>query len=316
VSTDAQDPLARQIDDFERYLSSERRLAERTVVTYGRDLRALADYVREQGLTPDAGRLDVFVLRGFLAGLFGPNKPPTLARKIAAIRSFYRFLQRRGLIKHNPAAGLASPKMRRTLPRFLTVEVATQVVAAPALDVSRSAALAARDVAILEVLYGAGVRVGELVGLDLDDVDLGAGRARVLGKGSKERNVPIGSAASRAIGAYLKLRGGFRHPKTGAQEQAALFLGLRGTRLSERQVQNLVRRYGALAAGRGDLHPHALRHSCATHLLDAGADLRGIQEMLGHASLSTTQRYTHVTVDRLREVYARAHPLAKLRGEG
>jgi integrase/recombinase XerC len=304
------DALIGQIEDFERYLAVERRLSPRTVVTYGRDLRALHAFARERGLTCDARSIDVAALRGYLATLFGSHGPATLARKIAAVRSFFRFLLRRGVVKENPATSLGSPKIRKPLPRFLTVEQATRVVEAPTSDRSRARALAVRDRAMLELLYAAGVRVSELVGLELRSLDLDARSARVLGKGNKERVVPLGTAATTAITDYLAVRAALR-PKAGAQDATALFLGRFGTRLTTRQVQNVVRRYGALGALRGDLSPHALRHSCATHLLDAGADLRGIQELLGHASLSTTQRYTHVTVDRLMEVYTRAHPMAK-----
>ena len=168
-----------------------------------------------------------------------------------------------------------------------------------------------RDCAILELLYGCGLRVSELVQLDVESLMLGEDQLRVLGKGSKERIVPLGLHAKRALAEYLEARSEYRHPKTGMQDTHALFLGRRGQRLSSRWIQVLVRRYGALGAGRPDLHPHALRHSCATHMLEGGADLRAIQEMLGHSSLSTTQRYTHVSVDQLTRVYDRAHPLAR-----
>ena len=304
------DALEEQIAGFARYLADERRLAARTVETYTRDLTALAEFVRDRRAPPDARRIDVIVLRAFLASLFRENQAPTLARKISAIKAFYRFLTRRGIVKDNPTAGLRSPKVRKPLPKFLTVDDAFRVVEAPSEDRGRADELRARDRAMLEVLYGCGLRVSELAGLTLDSVDLTMRQARVLGKGSKERLVPIGNAALEALRAYLDVRPRLRSSKTQHQDPHALFLGRYGTPLTPRQVQNVVRRYGALGAGRGDLHPHALRHTCATHLLDAGADLRGIQELLGHASLSTTQRYTHVSVDRLMEVYDRAHPLA------
>ncbi|MFW5875569.1 MAG: tyrosine recombinase XerC [Myxococcota bacterium] len=307
----ATDALADQIAQFERYLTAERRSSPRTVATYLRDLHAFREFVRDRALPPDARALDVIVLRAFLASLYENNGPSTLARKIAALRSFYRFLMRRGIARANPASVLKTPKVSKPLPKFLTVDDAFRVMEAPPGDVVRPEPLALRDRALLEVLYGSGVRVSELTGLDLDHMDLPRGQARVIGKGDKERLVPLGSACVEAVQRYVQQgRPHLRHPKTGAQEPRALFLGRHGTRLSPRQVQNLVRRGGALGAARGDLHPHALRHSCATHLLDAGADLRTIQELLGHASLSTTQRYTHVSVDRLMEVYDRAHPLA------
>jgi integrase/recombinase XerC len=305
------DALAGQIQRFERYLRDERRCSPRTVTTYVRDLEAFRQFVRDRNLAADAAKLDVLALRAFLASLHGANASPTIARKVAALRSFYRFLMRRGEARSNPAAVLKAPKLSRPLPKFLTVDDAFRVVDAPADDVGRPEPLMLRDRAIMELLYGSGVRVSELVGLDLGCVDLSVCQARVLGKGDKERIVPLGGPCAAAMASYLEHgRPKLRHPKTGAQDSDAWFLGQRGTRLTARQVQNLVRRHGALGAGRGDLHPHALRHTCATHLLDAGADLRAIQELLGHASLSTTQRYTHVSVDRIMAVYDRAHPLA------
>jgi integrase/recombinase XerC len=220
--------------------------------------------------------------------------------------------------------------VRKGLPRFLTVDEAFRVVEAPSEDAQREEALRLRDRAILEMLYGAGLRVSELRGLRVDALELADQRVRVLGKGQKERLAPFGSPALEALRAWLEVRPlllarasntiaetvdpprrGDAASRSGSRcARDALWLGEKGTALTVRQIQNIVRRYGALGAGRGDLHPHALRHSYATHLLDAGADLRGIQELLGHASLATTQRYTHVSVDRLMAVYDKAHPLA------
>jgi integrase/recombinase XerC len=253
-------------------------------------------------------------LRAYLAALIRSNGPATLSRKISALRSFYKFLMRRGLVRSNPAAVLRLPKQAVRLPDFLSSDDACELVEVPAGEAEQRGALAVRDAAILELLYGGGLRVSELTGLDLERVDLGDGSLRVHGKGSRERLVPLGAAAQRTLEAYLRVR-----PRLLARRGAntdstgALFLGHHGTRLTPRQIQNLVRRHG-VQIGRSDLHPHALRHSCATHLLDAGADLRGIQELLGHQHLSTTQRYTHVSVDRLLEAYDRAHPLARRRG--
>jgi len=306
-STEASDPLAQQIRRFAIYLESEKRSSPNTVETYVRTLEELRAYLVAQGLTLDATRLHVVALRGWLGSMFERCSSATLARKIATLRSFYRFLMRKGIAKQNPAATLKSPKVKRTLPRFLTVDEAFRVMDAPTNDRARAEPLRLRDAAMLELLYGAGLRVSELAGLTLSSVE---GRTvRVMGKGSKERIAPFGEPAERALAAYLTVRPSLRG-KDGEQHPDALFLGRWGTALTTRQVSNIVHRYGALGAGRGDLHPHALRHSCATHLLDAGADLRSIQELLGHASLSTTQRYTHVSIDRLMEVYDRAHPMA------
>jgi integrase/recombinase XerC len=304
------DPLHKQIDAFARYLADERRSSTRTVETYIRDLRSFRDFVREEGLPADARKLDIVALRGFLSSLFRSNQASTLSKKVSAIRSFYRFLLKRRMIDENPAAGLRSPKVAKSLPRFLTVDQAFRVMDSPPKESTRAKPLQARDSALLETLYGTGVRVGELASMNIDDCDFEAASARVLGKGGKERVVPLGRSAVEALAAYLPERRGLLAKAKEGDEQA-LWLSRRGTRLSVRQVQNIVRRHGTLGAGRGDLHPHAMRHTCATHLLDAGADLRAIQELLGHASLSTTQRYTHVSVDRLMEVYDRSHPLAR-----
>jgi integrase/recombinase XerC len=304
------DALQVQISGFLARLAIERRAATRTVETYGRDLWTLHAFVREQALAPDARQLDLIALRRFLATFVAHNSAATIARKVAALRSFFRDLQRRGEVADNPAASLRLPRVRRPLPKFLSVEVASEVIETPDAN-GAEGGLALRDRAMLELLYGAGLRVSELVGLNLGNLELSERTARVLGKGSKERLVPYGVPCATALSRYLSVRGALRSPRTGVQDPDAVFLGRWGRRLTSRQVQNLVRRYGVLGGGRPDLHPHALRHSCATHLLDAGADLRGIQELLGHASLSTTQRYTHVSLDRMLEVYERAHPLAR-----
>jgi integrase/recombinase XerC len=304
------DPLAVQIGTFLEQLAAVRRAARRTVETYGRDLWALHRFARDRQLPLDARALDLIALRRFLASFAGENSAATIARKVAALRAFYRDLQRRGEVEDNPAQSLRLPKVRKPLPRPLSVQDMTDVVEVA--DRGRGDdVLRVRDRALLELLYGAGVRVSELVGLDLLHVDIEHRSGRVLGKGSKERMVPFGEPCAAALERYLRVRPQLRNPRSGEQDPAAMFLSRLGRRLTVRQVQHLVRRYGMLGAARPGLHPHALRHSCATHLLDAGADLRGIQELLGHSSLSTTQRYTHVSVDRLLEIYDRAHPLAR-----
>ena len=307
-------PLDEQIEAFLRWGRDERRLAQRTVDAYGRDLEELRAFAEERGLPLDAGAIDLLALRGFLAQLHRRLAPSSIARRISTLRSFYRFLRKRGLVERNPASALQTPRATKGLPRFLTVEDALRVVEAPAKETSRDERLCRRDAAILELLYGGGLRVSELAGLTLDRVDLSSREVRVIGKGDKERLVPIGSEALRALQSYLMVRSSLR-TKERPPHPTALFLGIRGTPLTARQVQNLVRRHGTQGAGRSDLHPHALRHTCATHLLDAGADLRSIQELLGHASLSTTQRYTQVSVDRLMAAYDAAHPMAKASGD-
>jgi integrase/recombinase XerC len=300
--------LSAQIDLFERYLKSERRASPRTVETYMRDLRDLERHAAAEKLPDDAARLDVRQLRGFLAARPQAREPATILRKVSALRSFYRYLRRKGLATANPAAELKTPRLRRKLPAFLHVEQAAETMEMPTNKGTTAGHL--RDRAMLELLYGSGVRVSELVGLDLAKIDLHEGSARVLGKGQKERIVPLGSQARAALTEYLAERPALLGK---AADDGALFLSARGKRISVRMVQVLVKRYGALATGSHTLHPHALRHSCATHLLDAGADLRSIQELLGHASLSTTQRYTHVSVDHIQAAYTKAHPMARRR---
>ena len=311
----ASGPLDEQIDAFAQYLADERRSSPRTVETYVRDLRSFRDWVRGEGLPEDARELDIVALRGFLSSLFRSDQASTMKKKVSAVRSFFKFLLKRRIIDHNPASSLRTPKVPKGLPRFLTVDQAFRVMEAPPKESERAKPLKARDRALLETLYGTGVRVGELASMNIGDFDFTERSVRVLGKGGKERIVPLGQAALEAVQAYLPERRGLQ-AKAKQGDQDALWLARSGRRLSIRQVQNIVRRHGTLGAGRGDLHPHAMRHSCATHLLDAGADLRSIQELLGHSSLSTTQKYTHVSVDRLMEVYDRAHPLARDEADG
>jgi len=305
------DELSRLIARFVTHLADERRASPHTVTAYGRDLAELAAHVRSAlGSGVRLEQIDRRVLRGFLATMADGSSPATIGRKLSSVRSFFRYLELRGLVRKNPAALLSSPKQRRKLPRFVDAEAAAEVMHAPlerpnARDVERL-----RDAALLELLYGSGLRVSELVGLDLDSISLDPGDVRVLGKGRKERRVPLGRKAGAALETYLPRRDELRD-RHGAQHARALFLNRRGGRISVRRVQQLVRQYGALGAGRADLHPHALRHSCATHMLEGGADLRVIQEFLGHSSLATTERYTHVSMDQLLAVYDRAHPLAR-----
>lgn len=286
-------------------------MSRHTVAAYQRDVSALIAFA-EQRLSrpPGPGDVDRSLLRAHLALLAESCEATSIARKLSSYRAFFGYLERQGALRKNPAALLASPKLRRKLPRFLDAESMAEVVTAPRALPDADAAERCRDGALLELLYGAGLRVSELAGLDIDDLALESQEVRVVGKGSKERIVPLGSKAEAALREYLTRRPELRGRRA-QPEPAALFLSRRGRRLSVRWIQKLVQRYGALGAGRPDLHPHALRHSCATHMLEGGADLRAIQELLGHESLSTTQRYTHVSMDKLIEVYDRAHPLAR-----
>jgi integrase/recombinase XerC len=299
--------FAESLGGFLEFLASERRASPHTVSAYRRDLGQLERFIIDsRGEAVPLGAIDVYLLRQWLGALSRVVAPPSVGRKIAAVKAFFRFLRRRSLVEKDPAAELASPKARKPLPTFLGVDAAREVVETPTGDNPTSI----RDRAVLELLYGSGLRVSELVRLDRGHVDLAERLVHVLGKGKKERIVPLGRPTVNALEKYLGVRS--RVPKAGSTlDPAALFVTRRGARLGVRQVQLLVHRYGALGAGRADLHPHALRHTCATHMLEGGADLRAIQEMLGHASLATTQRYTHVSLEQLMKVYDGAHPLAK-----
>ncbi len=296
---------------FLDYLAHEKRASTLTVATYAQVFdefeRGVCSIAQRDTL--ETANIRTSMVRAWLATLHESNTATTLSKKVAALRSMFRYLQRTERIESNPMADVRAPKLARGLPKFLTVDEAFRVVEAPNDDAAHDDFLRARDRCMLEFLYGAGVRVSELAGITLADISASDALLRVLGKGQKERWVPLGQKAVEALALYLPER------QTRLQQRAKsivtqLFIGRNGTELSVRQVQNVVRRYGALGAGRGDLHPHALRHTCATHLLDAGADLRSIQELLGHSSLSTTQKYTHVTLDKLMAVYDKSHPLA------
>jgi integrase/recombinase XerC len=302
--------LETQKDAFLEHLAREKRSSAHTVAAYGRDLEALLAFMKTR-----SGRLDLYVLRAWLGELARTNKPSSIARKIASVRAFFRFLKLRGIVDRNPAAELALPKVRRELPTFLSAEDAAIVVTAPNEEntgAKREAhAVALRDRAFLELLYAAGLRVSEACGLDLPALSLSERSVRVVGKGNKERYAPFGEKAAAALEAWLDVRADLANAKTGFLDPRAVFVSTRGRRFGPRAAQLVVRRYGLLGVARTDLHPHAFRHTCATHLLDGGADLRAIQEMLGHSSLSTTQRYTHVSIAHLLATYDAAHPLAR-----
>lgn len=285
------------IESFAAHLEGVERASAHTRRAYVSDLRQLAAFLAGRGTALDAATRDD--LRAFLASRFGANGPATLARKQASVRAFYEHRVRMGHIADSPARRLMFPKRRISLPNVVAVDDCFALVGAPS---ARSAA-GLRDRAALELLYGAGLRVSELVGLSV--ADLASDSVRVSGKGGKERMVPLVRKARSALDAYLARRGELR-PRDGA-----LFLNRRGGRLTARSVARSLEKYALLAGTRRHVHPHALRHSFATHLLDMGADLRGIQELLGHASLSTTQRYTHVSAERLLQTYEDAHPRAR-----
>src|SRR6266481_603558 len=289
--------MSPEIEAFAAHLAQVERASAHTQRAYVSDLRQLAAFLGERGTALDAATRDD--LRAFLAARFSANSPATLARKQASIRAFYAHRVRMGYIADSPARRLALPKRRSSLPNVVSVEDCFAVLDAP----SRTSAAGLRDRAALELLYGAGLRVSELVGLDLEDLRQDC--VRVQGKGNKERVVPLVRTVRAAIDAYLQRRGELR-PK-----DSALFLNRRGGRLTARSVARQLETAALTAGARRHVHPHALRHSFATHLLDMGADLRGIQELLGHASLSTTEGDTHVSAELMLQIYEDAHPRAR-----
>lgn len=285
------------IDEFLRFLQTERGASRHTIRSYKKDLQVFFGYVNSQAEAVEA--IDV---RGFVAAQMKEGlKKSTVGRRLATIRSFFRFLHREGHVSANPARLVPTPRMPQLLPKFLTVDDAFSLVERP----EGIGFLPVRDKAILELLYSSGIRVSELSGLNQEDVNVKEGLIKVKGKGKKERIVPVGRKALEALKAYmiervlLKIKG------------RAFFLNRRGTRLTDRGVRRIVVKYARSALLDGRIGPHTLRHTFASHLLQGGADLRVIQELLGHSSLSTTQKYTHLDITHLMDVYDKAHPLSK-----
>lgn len=306
------DVVASQVQRFLDHLTVERGLSANTVAAYRRDLARYARFLRSNGVR-DARRVDDVTAASFVAHLSGSThrdgrryRATSVVRALAAIRSFHRFLIREGEAQRNPAASVVRPRLPRALPRPISIEDVVRILATA--DDATPTGL--RDRAALETLYGAGLRISELVGLDVDDVDLEEGSVRVLGKGGKERDVPLGRAACEALGAYLT-RG--RPALATTRSRAALFLNRRGGRLTRQGAARILAAHVKRAGISTRVTPHTLRHSFATHLLEGGADVRVVQELLGHASVATTQVYTLVTREHLREVYFSTHPRARRR---
>lgn len=288
--------MKKQIEKFIRHLEVERAVSAHTLRAYKKDLEEFSRYVESE-----ADTIDVIDIRGFIADQIHKRlNKTTVSRRLSSIRSFFRFLYREGYVRTNPSKLVSSPKVSKLLPKFLSVDDVFCLMEKP----HGSGFSPARDKAILELLYSSGIRVSELTGLDVDDVNLNESIMKIRGKGKKERIVPIGSKAVNALRLY--------HPerKLKKSKEKALFLNRFGNRLTDRGVRRIVVKYSRESAIHGEIGPHTLRHSFASHLLQGGADLRVIQELLGHASLSTTQKYTHLDVTHLVDVYDKAHPLA------
>lgn len=297
------------VDAFIDYLRAERGSSEQTVRAYRTDLRQLREFIcarREvEQFEPDS--VDLRQLRGFVADRFDANSASTIARKVSTLRSFWKFLVKKGRVEENPTTLLSAPKVSQPLRNYLKVDQVFRLLDEHTPD----GVLGVRDMAMWEVGYGCGLRVSELVGIDRSSIDFDRGWIRVHGKGDKERQVPVGERAESALRRYLNRRNELADAETDPQ---AVFLNHRGGRLTARSVRRLLKKHLTRAGLDPSITPHGLRHSFATHLLGSGGDLRSIQKLLGHVNLSTTQRYTHVSVEQLTDAYDQAHPRARRAG--
>ncbi len=291
--------MNRFLKDFLSYLKNEKGCSDHTLRAYEGDIKGFLDFMDRNPLMADMNDIRSYIFHLSTLQL----QKSSISRILSSIRSFYRFLYREGYVKKNPARLIAHPKVPKKLPAFLTVDDAFALVESPDTGAKKDEFIEARDRAILEILYGSGLRVSELVGLNMEDMNLKEGVMRVKGKGKKERLVPIGRKAIEALKSYLS------HRIAKAKDSQALFINHSGKRLTARSVHRIVVKYARKTGINSRIGPHTLRHTFATHLLQAGADLRVIQELLGHSSLSTTQRYTHIDAVHLIEIYDKAHPL-------
>ena len=299
------------IETFIDYLRHQKRYSRHTVRNYHTDLMQFLDFLgAREGLSagerailkPEA--VKPLIIREYLGSLYGNLSRKTIARKLSAVRSFFLFLEKRGLCMTNPAVDIATPKLEKYLPTYLSVDDVFRLLEKRA----QKKPLYFRDLAILEVLYSCGIRASELEGLNLSSLDFDERLMRIIGKGNKERIVPIGREALEAVRCYLEATQYLRKTPGGHSQDAPLFLNFRGGRLTTRSIGRITKKYATASGLSSEISPHSMRHSFATHLLDGGADLRSVQELLGHKNLSTTQKYTHVSLDKLMEVYDKAHP--------
>ena len=302
--------LRNLIDQFLEHLRYERNVSSHTLRNYSSDLEQFIDFLTHNKTreAPEVSEIDHLTIREWLSSLHTAQKrKSSIARKLAALRTFFQFLVREGVLELNPAKLVSTPKQEKKLPKHLSIEEAIRFIESP----DQETDLGKRDRAMLELMYATGVRVAELTTLNLTDVDFGNQLIRVTGKRRKQRIVPFGDPAGEAMRDYLTVRAKFLfNAPISKRDDEALFLNYQGTRITTRSVGRMVEKYIRICAGMHNISPHALRHSFATHLLDSGADLRDIQELLGHARLSTTQVYTHVSMEKLIEVYDKAHPKA------
>jgi integrase/recombinase XerC len=311
--------ISDQIGVFIAYLRDQKGYSQHTIRNYRIDLTQFSEFLVSREALPDGQEvdqdmeaIDALVIREYLGSLFGRFARSTIARKLSAVRSFFLFLEKKGIVMTNPAGDIATPKLGKYIPVYLPVDDVFRLLERP----DRKKPLGLRDLAILEVLYSCGIRVSELEALDISGVDFEERLVTVIGKGDRERIVPIGRIALKAVRNYLEATRNLRKGDGYDFQDGPLFINFRGGRLSGRSIARIIKRYAAESGLSPEISPHSMRHTFATHLLDGGADLRSVQELLGHASLSTTQRYTHVSLDRLMEVYDKAHPRSRQKGAG
>jgi integrase/recombinase XerC len=305
------------IEKYTAFLKTQKGYSRHTIRNYRIDLNQFAKFIHEKGgdeegeNTPlEVENIRFVMIRDYLGHLFAKYRRTTIARKVSALRSFFYYVEKMGFMAENPATHVSAPKKEKYIPAHLPVDEVFRLLEGP----DRETPLGLRDLAVLEVLYSCGVRVSELAGMDIQSIDFGQRLVRVIGKGDKERIIPIGKSALEVVENYLDAVGPLRKRRGNPGQSEPLFINARGGRLSTRSMGNIVRKYGRKSRLMTDISPHALRHTYATHLLDGGADLRAVQELLGHVSLASTQKYTHVSLDRLMEVYDRSHPRGKEKG--
>ena len=301
--------LEQKVKLFLQYLARERNYSMNTVTSYEDDLRQFQDFLRRhfEGANYTSDSVDNVTVRLFLGDLLEQRfSKASIARKLAAVKSFFRYLRKRHDVKHHPALNVASPKLEKRLPQYLDEKTVETLMAQP----DRAKPEGLRDAAILELFYSTGIRLSELIALQVPDLDFGNSTIKVTGKGNKQRIVPFGRPAKNALQQYLRERSNLAGGRVSKEDSHTVFLTARGKRMSPKGVNLLMNKYIGGVSEIQKKSPHILRHTFATHLLNRGADLRAVKELLGHESLSTTQVYTHVSVDRLKKVYAQAHPKA------
>ncbi len=301
------------INEFKRNLSEVKRSSTHTVRNYISDIQTFFDYLNKKGYLDipitkkEAAKVDKYMLREYLGSLHESNEASSVSRKLSCLRSFYKFLSREGIIEYNPTLEIQSPKLPKKIPKAMDFDVITELFKIP----DKKTFKGLRDATVMECLYSCGIRVSELTGLNLNDIDSKSALIKVMGKGSKERYVPVGQKALNEIKKYKEERMNHIQSLKKIQNHRALFINLKGTRITTRSIARILKKYILKLHTTKKITPHVFRHTFATHLLDAGADMRSIQEMLGHSSLSTTQKYTHVSMQKLMDVYEKSHPRAK-----